>query len=80
MTAEFVSFDLETTGLSPKSERVIEIGAVRFRQDGMTLRELQLLVDPGIAVPLPVQRFIAMRETPEFVELAAHLRRVLETC
>jgi len=33
-----------------------------------------------VPVPLPVQRFIAMRETPEFVELAAHLRRVLETC
>jgi len=56
MTTELVSFDLETTGLSPKSERVIEIGAVRFREDGVTIRELQLLVDPGIAVPLPVQR------------------------
>jgi DNA polymerase III epsilon subunit family exonuclease len=56
MTTEFVSFDLETTGLSPKSERVIEIGAVRFGQDGVTLREFQLLVDPGMAVPLPVQR------------------------
>jgi DNA polymerase-3 subunit epsilon len=56
MTAELVSFDLETTGLSPKSDRVIEIGAVRFGQDGVPLRELQLLVDPGIPVPLPVQR------------------------
>ncbi len=33
-----------------------------------------------VAVPLPARRFIAMRETPQFVELAAHLRRVLETC
>ncbi len=31
-------------------------------------------------VPLTSPRFIAQRETPEFVELAAHLRRVLETC
>jgi NitT/TauT family transport system ATP-binding protein len=31
-------------------------------------------------VPLPNPRRIAMRETTQFVELAAHLRRVLETC
>jgi DNA polymerase-3 subunit epsilon/ATP-dependent DNA helicase DinG len=56
MATELVAFDLETTGLSPKSERVIEIGAVRFGLGGDTLGELQLLVDPGIPVPLPVQR------------------------
>jgi NitT/TauT family transport system ATP-binding protein len=33
-----------------------------------------------VPVPLPNPRCIAMRETPQFVELAAHLRRVLETC
>jgi NitT/TauT family transport system ATP-binding protein len=33
-----------------------------------------------VPVPLPNPRRIAMRETPQFVELAAHLRRVLETC
>jgi NitT/TauT family transport system ATP-binding protein len=33
-----------------------------------------------IPVPLPNPRLIGMRETPQFVELAAHLRRVLETC
>ena len=32
------------------------------------------------SVPLANPRRIAMRETSEFVELAAHLRRVLETC
>jgi NitT/TauT family transport system ATP-binding protein len=33
-----------------------------------------------VQVPLPNPRRIAMRETAQFVELAAHLRRVLETC
>jgi NitT/TauT family transport system ATP-binding protein len=33
-----------------------------------------------VPVPLPNPRRIEMRETPQFVELAAHLRRVLETC
>ena len=66
MTAEIVSFDLETTGLSPKSERVIEIGAVRFGQDGVTLGELQLLVDPGIPIPLPVQRLTGITSADLF--------------
>src|SRR5271154_6810017 len=33
-----------------------------------------------VAVPFPGPRFVALRETPEFVALAAHLRSVLETC
>jgi NitT/TauT family transport system ATP-binding protein len=33
-----------------------------------------------VPVPLGSPRRIAQRETPEFVELAGHLRRVLETC
>jgi hypothetical protein len=34
----------------------------------------------GIAYQEAQQRFVALRETPGFVGLAAHLRRVLETC
>jgi NitT/TauT family transport system ATP-binding protein len=33
-----------------------------------------------VPVPFPSPRFVALRETGGFVELAAHLRRVLETC
>ena len=33
-----------------------------------------------VPVPLPNPRHVAMRDTPQFVDLAAHLRRVLETC
>ena len=46
---------------------------------------LLLAARPGrvreiVQVPLPSPRRIALRETPAFVELVAHLRRVLETC
>jgi NitT/TauT family transport system ATP-binding protein len=46
---------------------------------------LLLAARPGrvrekVPVNLPSPRRIAMRETPEFVTLVAHLRRVLETC
>ena len=33
-----------------------------------------------VPVTLPSPRRLARRETPEFVALAGHLRRVLETC
>jgi NitT/TauT family transport system ATP-binding protein len=46
---------------------------------------LLLAARPGrvreqVPVTLPMPRRLAQRETPEFVSLAGHLRRVLETC
>lgn len=46
---------------------------------------LLLAARPGrvrelVEVKLPGERRLALRETAEFVQLAAHLRRVLETC
>jgi NitT/TauT family transport system ATP-binding protein len=48
-------------------------------------RVLMLAANPGrvkeiIPVRLPENRTLDIRETPEFVELAAYLRRVLEAC
>ncbi len=41
----FVAFDLETTGLSSKTDRIIEIGAVRMR-NGQEVERFQTFVDP----------------------------------
>jgi len=48
-------------------------------------RVLMLAANPGrvreiVPVDLPEDRTLAVRETPEFVQLTAHLRRVLESC
>lgn len=48
-------------------------------------RVLMLAANPGrvreiVPVRLPEGRTLAIRETPEFVQLAAYLRRVLEQC
>jgi NitT/TauT family transport system ATP-binding protein len=48
-------------------------------------RVLMLAANPGrvreiVPVDLPAQRTLDVRETPEFVRLTSHLRRVLETC
>lgn len=57
-----VSFDLETTGLSPRSDRVIEVGAVRFTPDGRVIDELSLLVDPSLPIPLAIQRLTGITD------------------
>lgn len=47
----FVAFDTETTGFSPKNDRIVEIGAVRFRGNGEIPAATNWLVNPGIPVP-----------------------------
>jgi DNA polymerase III epsilon subunit family exonuclease len=54
--SEFVALDLETTGLSPQTERIVEIGAVRFRVDGEELGRFQSLVNPRRPMPYAAQR------------------------
>ena len=47
-----VAFDLETTGLRPESDRIVEVGAVRFDPaDGAEIDVFQSLVNPGCPVP-----------------------------
>lgn len=45
----FVAFDFETTGLHPATDRIIEFGAVKFR-DRRVLGSFDVLVNPGIPV------------------------------
>ena len=47
----FVAFDTETTGFSPKNDRIIEIGAVKFRGNGDILAVTNWLINPGMPVP-----------------------------
>ncbi len=45
-STEYVAFDLETTGLSALSDRIVEIGAVRFDASGEVFGEFERLVNP----------------------------------
>ena len=47
----FVAFDTETTGFSPKNDRLVEIGAVKFRGNGEVLAITNWLINPGMPVP-----------------------------
>jgi len=47
---EFVVFDIETTGLSPKNDAITEIGAVKIR-DGIVVDTFSQLVNPDRPIP-----------------------------
>lgn len=49
--AEFVAFDLETTGLIPISCRIVEFGAVRFTLSAGELETFEQIVDPECPIP-----------------------------
>lgn len=47
---EYVTLDLETTGLEPKRDRIIEIGAVKV-SNGVVTGEYTTLIDPQMEIP-----------------------------
>jgi len=71
---EYAALDLETTGLDPARDRVIEVGAVAFTPDLVT-NTLERLVDPGRAVPEMVLRLTGIK--PEELRGAASAESAL---
>jgi DNA polymerase-3 subunit epsilon len=48
--AAFCAFDIETTGLDPRLDRIVEIGAVKFDRRG-PMGRYSVLINPGIPMP-----------------------------
>ena len=73
----YVTLDLETTGLNPDQDTIIEIGAVKF-QGQQVLETFQTLVNPYRELPSFIQRLtgIAQRNVdraPPFAAVAGEL-------
>jgi len=60
MRGVFVTLDLETTGLNPEQDAVIEIGAARF-EDGQLVETFGSLINPGRSVPERVSAITGIR-------------------
>ena len=56
----FVAFDLETTGLNPKRDAIIEFGAVRF-QHGGPRDYYSTCINPGRPLPVRIQQLTGIR-------------------
>ncbi len=70
----FVVFDIETTGLSPQTCEITEIGAVRYRQ-GKVEEKFSSFVNPGVPIPEEVVKLTGI--TDEMVKDADKIDVVL---
>lgn len=74
-TADYVLFDLETTGISCNTDKVIEISALKVR-NGRIAEEFSELVNPGMPIPYAASRVNNI--TDRMVNDAPHFDQVLE--
>jgi ATP-dependent DNA helicase DinG len=76
-----VFLDIETTGLNPETDRIIEIGAIAVENDIVTDR-FSTLINPGKPLPLVIQRLCGLtdgdlREAPSLPDITDALQRFL---
>ena len=75
MLGEYIAVDLETTGLKPDRDRILEIGAVH-RREGRTVAEFQTLVRPGMMIPAQITELTGI--TDEMAEGGCTVQEALE--
>ncbi len=81
LDADFVVFDIETTGFSPVNNRIIEIGAVKV-QRGEIRERFSSFVNPDVPIPFEIEKLTGINdsmvmEAPMIQEV---LPRFLEFC
>ncbi|HLZ22041.1 MAG TPA: exonuclease domain-containing protein [Ktedonobacterales bacterium] len=78
-----VAIDLETTGLLPEQDAVIEVGALKFAGDDiLDTFESFVALPPGVSLPYRVRRLTGinpaqLRGAPAFFDLVPRLRTFL---
>ena len=58
----FTVFDVETTGMSPVNDRIVELAAIRIDPDG-SRSVFHSLIHPGMPIPMRVQRVHHISDT-----------------
>ncbi len=76
-----VFLDLETTGLNPSTDEVIEVGAL-FVHEGQVVNRISRLFRPSIPLPLAIRRITGLDDAqlasqPSFLTFADELREAL---
>lgn len=58
----FVAFDIETTGLSPTYNQIIEIAAIKY-ENGKRVDSFHSLINPGIPIPNKITQITGITTT-----------------
>ena len=58
----YIAIDLETTGLNPKTERIIEIGAVRV-EEGSIVDRFSVFVNPQVPIPFKIEQLTGINDS-----------------
>lgn len=74
MTDTYISIDLETTGLNPRRDKIIEIGALKVEK-GRVIDRLSVLVNPGRQLEERIVQLTGIRD--EDLEGAPYIEDVL---
>ncbi len=80
--AEFVVLDVETTGLKPSQQRIIEVALIRVSPHGAPIR-WSSLVNPGRPVPAYISQKVGINDAmiadaPEFRSIAPTIVEILD--
>ncbi|MCC8100906.1 MAG: 3'-5' exonuclease [Clostridiales bacterium] len=75
MCTTYIAFDLETTGLRPSVDRILEIGAVRV-EDGEVTGTYETLVDHALPIPEKITELTGITE--EMTAGALDIRTAVE--
>ena len=75
MQNSYIAFDLETTGLRPASDRILEIGAVKV-EGGEVTGTYETLIDNGISIPPRITELTGITE--EMVKGCPGMREAVE--
>lgn len=84
MQKPIIFIDLETTGVETESDRIVQIGAIKYYPDGTT-EEKDVLVNPERDIPLEASEVHGITnemvaDAPTFKRISVAFRKWLEGC
>lgn len=81
MIYDYIALDVETTGLNPAKDKLLEIGAARII-DGEVSETYNVLIDTGVPVPLRIQELTGITDEMQKTgrKIDAVIREFVEFC
>ena len=84
LDADYVVFDLETTGFSPEVNRIIEIGAVKVK-NGAIVDKFSTFVNPEVPIPFRIEQLTSINDSmvidaPVIADILPEFMKFCEGC